>query len=82
MQDSVSYNDMNIDSNDVVGERGTLARGLRLLYLLAEFGRPVGLVELTAASGYMEPTVFRLARTLVLEFCSSIHACLAKFSRR
>ena len=65
MQDSVSYNDMDIDPKDIIGDRGTLARGLRLLYLLAEFGRPVGLAELTAASGYTKPTVFRLARTLV-----------------
>lgn len=65
MQDSVSYNEMMRESAEVSGDRGTLARGLRLLFLLAESGKPVALSELTASSGYTKPTVFRLARTLV-----------------
>lgn len=46
-------------------ERGTLARGLRVLSVIASAGKPVGLSELTALTGFSKPTVHRLARALV-----------------
>ncbi|TAN26558.1 MAG: IclR family transcriptional regulator [Actinomycetota bacterium] len=45
--------------------RGTLARGLRLMAVLASAERAVGLSELTALTGFSKPTVHRLARALV-----------------
>ena len=46
-------------------EKGTLARGLRLLSVLAAVGKPTGLSELTQITGFSKPTVHRLARALV-----------------
>lgn len=45
--------------------RGTLARGLRLMAILASAERAVGLSELTALTGFSKPTAHRLARALV-----------------
>jgi len=44
---------------------GTLARGLRLMAVLASAERAVGLSELTALTGFSKPTAHRLARALV-----------------
>ncbi len=54
-----------VDNHDSSDDKGTLARGLRLLSVLANAGKPVGLSALTNLTGFSKPTVHRLARTLV-----------------
>lgn len=46
-------------------EKGTLARGLKLLTVLATAGKPLGLSALTELTGFSKPTVHRVSRMLV-----------------
>lgn len=65
MQMSGPYSETPKRRASVAEDRGTLARGLRLLSVLAEAGQPVGLTELAVLTGFTKPTVHRLAKTLV-----------------
>ncbi len=56
---------MDQNRSDLGQDKGTLARGLRLLSVLAAAGKPAGLSELTQLTGFSKPTVHRLARALV-----------------
>ena len=49
--------------------KGSLARGIHLLWAVARAGRPIGLSELALIAGLDKATTHRLARTLVALGC-------------
>jgi IclR family pca regulon transcriptional regulator len=49
--------------------KGSLARGIHLLWAVARAGRPIGLSELALSAGLDKATTYRLARTLVALGC-------------
>lgn len=76
----VNRPDDNLDGDQ---DRGTLARGLRILSILGEAGRPIGLSELTRLSGLSKPTVHRVARSLVdLGYVAQSDPPLSQYSLR
>lgn len=71
------------DSRSQSQDRGTLARGLRILSILGEAGRPIGLSELTRLSGSSKPTVHRVVRMLVeLGYVAQSDPPLSQYSLR